>query len=428
MDLLDGFYIITNDAAGQPQPALTLTGEIFAGALLDLGIVQAGVNGGISLTVKFFWNDNSDNDGKMRVSEIIANALEDPRCIFNIHGEVSLFLEAFLKIDLFFFSFSKTWRFATITLVTFDVTCPTPVLGEMSGTTLTLNVGSRASQRMVGDTSDGSENVVVRHVDGGAGNEKVEITFAQHTQTFTGVSKIVIQDAGAGDDVLDFRGVKSPVDVHGGVGDDTIYLSDGAGSVVHGDDGNDTIIASSDPSATGVVIYGDAGNDTLTAGKVAIEIHGGDGDDVITGSPQDDKLYGDGGDDTITAGEGNDYVEGGAGNDTIDGGAGNDFILGGAGDDVINGGPGDDIVDGGDDHDVIFGGAGNDLLIGGNGDDNLYGDGGSDLLIGDEVDQVAALAISQTNAAALSGGCPPRRGCRHPCRRHQRPGPHRNGQ
>src|SRR5260221_13623570 len=66
VDLLDGFYIITNDAAGQPQPALTLTGEIFAGALLDLGIVQAGVNGGISLTVKFFWNDNSHNDGKMR--------------------------------------------------------------------------------------------------------------------------------------------------------------------------------------------------------------------------------------------------------------------------------------------------------------------------------------------------------------------------
>ena len=102
----------------------------------------------------------------MRVSEIIANALEDPRCIFNIEGSISLFLEAYLKIDLFFFSIDKTWRFATITLVTFDLSCPEPVLGEMSGATLTLNIGSRAALRLYDDTSDGPETFIVRHVDG----------------------------------------------------------------------------------------------------------------------------------------------------------------------------------------------------------------------------------------------------------------------
>ena len=89
---------------------------------------------------------------KMRVSEIISNAQQDPRCIFNIQGEISLFLEAFLKIDLFFFSIDKTWRFAEIT-PSVQSHLPEPVLADR-GATLTLNVGSRASLREEIDTND----------------------------------------------------------------------------------------------------------------------------------------------------------------------------------------------------------------------------------------------------------------------------------
>src|SRR5260221_3710585 len=47
IDLLDGFYIITKDSNGHDQPALKLTGEIFAGASIDLVIVSVTVRGGI---------------------------------------------------------------------------------------------------------------------------------------------------------------------------------------------------------------------------------------------------------------------------------------------------------------------------------------------------------------------------------------------
>jgi Ca2+-binding RTX toxin-like protein len=401
IDLLDGFYIITNDANGNRQPALTLTGEIFAGASIDLVIVSAGVRGGIDATVNFYWNDNSDNDGKMRVSEIIVNALEDPRCIFNIEGSISLFLEAYLKIDLFFFSIDKTWRFANITLVTFDLTCPEPVLGSMSGSVLTLNMGPDAGLRQVDDTSDGSETFTVRHISGAYGNETVLVTWAQHTQQFTGVSEIDA-NGGQGNDVIDLRGVLATAHVQGGPGNDTIYLSDGPNSTADGGSGDDTITASSAATATGVTIHGGDGNDTLTAGTQAITIYGDGGNDTITGSPKDDMLYGGDGNDTITGGDGNDFIDGGAGNDVIDGGNGNDFILGGAGDDVINAGPGDDVVDAGAGNDVVYGGAGNDLLIGGNGNDHLYGDGGNDLIIGDKVTTVASLPIVLANLAGLN--------------------------
>ena len=403
VDLLDGFYIITNDANGQRQPALTLTGEIFAGASIDLVIVEVGVRGGITATVNFYWNDNSDNDGKMRVSEIIANALEDPRCIFNIEGSISLFLEAYLKIDLFFFSIDKTWRFATITLVTFDLTCPEPVLGDMSGSVLTLNLGPRAADRLYDDTSDGPETFTVKHLDGSAGNETLLVTWAQHTQQFTGVSE-VNADGGQGDDTIDLRGVLSTSHVSGGAGNDTIYLSDGPNSTADGGAGDDTITASKATTATAVVIHGGDGNDTLTAGPVAITIYGDAGNDTITGSPQGDMLFGGDGDDTITAGDGNDFVDAGNGNDQLDGGNGSDLLLGGGGDDVINAGPGDDVVDGGDSNDVVYAGAGNDILVGGNGNDNLYGDGGSDLLIGDKVTSIAGTAIPYTpaNIAAVN--------------------------
>ena len=87
------------------------------------------MRGGIEVTFDFDLNDVND-DGKVRVSEIIANAQQDPRCIFDISGEISLFLEAFLKMDLFFFSIDKTWRFAEITLLEFHITCPEPVLAS----------------------------------------------------------------------------------------------------------------------------------------------------------------------------------------------------------------------------------------------------------------------------------------------------------
>ncbi|MEI7614819.1 MAG: hypothetical protein WCK63_18115, partial [Betaproteobacteria bacterium] len=46
VDLLDGFYILTNDANGNRMPALKLTGEVFAGASISLLMVEVGLNAG----------------------------------------------------------------------------------------------------------------------------------------------------------------------------------------------------------------------------------------------------------------------------------------------------------------------------------------------------------------------------------------------
>jgi Ca2+-binding RTX toxin-like protein len=412
IDILDGFYVIDFDANGNDRPELTLTGELFAGASIDLGIIEVGVRGGVFATIEFDLND-VNNDGKVRVSEIIALAEIDPRCIFNIHGEIGLFLEAFLKVDLFFFSIDKTWRFAEITLFSFDLTCPEPVLATPSGNDLLLNIGSRAGDRQEIDTSDGSERFIVKHVSGTAGGETVEVQWGNYKKEFTFSGSIIVQDAGEGDDYLDFRGVLSPVNIMtAGAGNDTIYLSDGTGSVAHGGKGNDTIIASSADTATMVKIYGDEGNDTLTAGAVAIEIHGGAGNDVITGSPESDNamlpggfggLYGDEGNDTINALDGDDYADGGAGNDTIDGGAGNDWLLGGSGNDMLYGRRGDDILEGNGGDDTLLGSSGNDLLIGGLGDDYLNGHAGIDVLIGDNYGSVKinGMTVGQTNIGDL---------------------------
>lgn len=400
LDILDGFYVLDFDASGHEQPELSLTGEIFAGASINLLIVEVGVKGGVSVTFNFDLNDVND-DGKVRVSEIIANAQQDPRCIFDISGEISLFLEAYLKVDLFFFSIEKTWRFAEITLLEFHITCPEPVLADNIGGDLYLNIGSRASDRLEIDTNDNSERVVVKHISGSSGNETVEVQWGNFKQQFTFTGSLIVEDAGQGDDYIDLRGLVSTVEVHGGVGNDTIFLSDGANSTAYGDDGNDTITASSQGNATGVVLYGGAGNDTLTGGSAAIEIHGGDGRDTITGTSQADTLYGDGGDDTISAFDGDDFVDAGAGNDTVEGSGGNDFILGGAGTDILRGSRGDDVIDGGDGDDQIYGSAGDDLLIGGDGNDKLLGHGGVDLLIGDIAGTINNIAIDYAHLSNL---------------------------
>ncbi|MCX8155585.1 MAG: hypothetical protein N3J91_03895 [Verrucomicrobiae bacterium] len=410
LDILDGFYVLDFDAQGREQPEVRLYGELFAGATIDLAIVKAGVNGGLGFEVTFDLNDIND-DGKIRVSELVANAQQDPRCIFDITGRIYLFLEAFLKVDLFFFSIDKTWRFAEITLFEIKITCPEPVLAELSGNDLYLNLGSRAARRLEVDTTDNAETFIVKHVGGAAGSESVEVQWGNWRQTFNNVARVVVPDAGQGDDYLDFRGVLSPVEVHGGPGHDTIYLGDGANSRAYGDGGNDKIYASTNAGVTGVVIYGGDGNDLLVAGPTAIRIYGGAGNDTITGSPEDDELYGDDG--TGTSSDGNDVIEGLAGNDLIRGGRGNDILRGGEGDDwlrgddgndTLYGGIGHDVLDGGGGDDKLYGGDGNDLLLGGPGSDWANGHGGIDLLIGDD-DPANPITINglPVTAANLAG-------------------------
>lgn len=143
------------------------------------------------------------------------------------------------------------------------------------------------------------------------------------------------------------------------------------------------------PSSSVVTIHAGGGNDTVWGTAFADSILAGDGDDTIDASYGNDTVFGGEGNDRLKTkdftdggeGHGDDSLVGGGGNDTIDGGEGSDTIVGEGGADSLDGGEGDD----GYDFDVLLGGVGNDslkdntgrgILVGGDGNDSVTGDGG----------------------------------------------------
>ena len=57
--IFNGFYFGDFNTADQERPEITFIAEIAAGASLGIGgFLEAGVAGGISLTVKADWNDD----------------------------------------------------------------------------------------------------------------------------------------------------------------------------------------------------------------------------------------------------------------------------------------------------------------------------------------------------------------------------------
>ena len=215
--------------------------------------------------------------------------------------------------------------------------------------------------------------------------------------------------------------------VRGGPGDDRIT---GAGAVVEGEEGDDTL--------SGSVLRGGPGADTLTGTEGNDELTGGDGPDAVTGGPGDDVLGGDYGSaapDVLDGGPGSDTVsyygspepvridiasqtggdgdrlsgfenaEGGSGADVLvgdggpnvlDGSYGRNTVLGGAGDDTVtafggsrlDGGEGDDVVDAVLGANSLEGGPGDDRLEGGFGVDQFSGGDGDDFF------QVSASAVN----------------------------------
>ena len=94
-------------------------------------------------------------------------------------------------------------------------------------------------------------------------------------------------------------------------------------------------------------------------------LHGGDGNDTLyIYDALEGSLYGEGGNDTLNGGALGDSLYGGAGNDTLNGNAGDDVLDGGPGNDTLNGGAGDDtyLFRAGSGQDVINNGGGDDLL------------------------------------------------------------------
>ena len=412
--IFNGFFIQDN-----PGPELSFDGGISAAAELNLGVARGGVGGGLFAEVNFDLFDPND-DEKVRVDELIGNVLNEikfgnpalaPIAIFDVTGEITAKLFAFLKINLLFLKINKTFDITPeIVLFSFetDFFRPPKLATELAGGDLQLNMGEFADQRLNGSLIDGDEQFFAEQVDSNtvrvwAPNLGIS---KQNAQEYDVTGKIIAL-GGEGNDVIDLSGVTANLDfeLEGGAGSDEIRAGTGVGVAT---------------------IRGGVGDD---------ELHGGGGADRIFGEAGNDKIYGNGGKDLIfgddgriresrdasnnpietwraraAATDGDDEIWGGAGGDIIFGGGGVDDIDGEAGEDLIFGDSalltadatdednpvvltiedtasglfsGSDLLKGGEDADTIFGGKGDDQIRGGAGADQLFGEAGNDLIGGE---------------------------------------------
>ncbi|HEY0638118.1 MAG TPA: calcium-binding protein [Pseudonocardiaceae bacterium] len=313
LDVLDGLFFKTVDDKGAPAPVVTLTGEIAAGAQVSVFIVKVGIEGGLRLTVGFFWNDPND-DGKFRVSEFLHAALSNPVCLFTMSGKLSLFLRLYVTIG--FSIFKKTFKFtlADVTLLDFSVEpdCdpPPPVLGGTVGDTLIVFAGKFGGEDFRGDPTWDNTNESVER-------DTVKVISLHYAQT-----------------AADPQGTDAAFDGFAVVmlGERREYLDPALRRVLVDGTGYDRPMA--------VTLVGD--------GKQLTDETAGDSPAVFD---KDAVVIGGTAGDIITAGRGLSYVDGRGGDDVIvtgdTGGAGSlAWVAGGPGSDSVTTGNGANLVAG----------------------------------------------------------------------------------
>ncbi len=198
-----------------------------------------------------------------------------------------------------------------------------------------------------------------------------------------------------------------PDTINAGAGSDFIRTSTLGGSLIKGEDDNDTIISvgpndtiyggngedSIRSQRTPALLFGEAGNDTIVA-EARATIRGGAGEDFLQGTVEANVIYGDEDADTLLGGaQRRDTLYGGKGNDAIGfflSSGGNNLSLPGAtgsvgfagneGSNYLSGNNGNDLIVGINVRDTLFGGKDNDTLRGVASSSYLSGDKGNDIL------------------------------------------------
>lgn len=284
--------------------------------------------------------------------------------------------------------------------------------------------GNRAFTRGGNDTIESGQGADTIH--GGAGHDRwvanystlnSDIELRLHPVRWTTIEATgdrlrrideVRLQTGAGDDVLDVRGVTGNHEFISGAGNDTFLVNSGH-SRFNAGAGTDKLVVDFSAATTpisqvsegwGWFRLGDkAGTRSVTWNSVEqFDITGGTGNDTLVGGAMNDRLVGTAGDNLLIGGAGFDTIIGGAGTDTweadhsalntrvvvnlnrdhsnvaqirdiealrIKTGAGNDRIIAHQGryDDVIETGLGNDVINPGLGHDRVDGGGGRNLLI-----------------------------------------------------------------
>lgn len=409
--ILDGIYLDSNYGG-----LIDFYLGAYLRAKINLGIISGGVGGGAEIYFNLGLND-PNNDGRLRIPEMIAIA----RYLDDIDAGFVDFIETVFKGSAGFKVLAEA--FATINLlftkINFDVTIFDFGLdfhfgGKPIGTTLVadlddtgghaiLNIGSRATANMSSTAADGDESVRItgphspyQLIYTNNGVEQPPITIPEDAAS-------IVIPAGEGDNVIDLRGIDSPIPTltFTGSGDDEIWLPSQGFHVVFAGGGGDTIRV--EAGATGTYwVFGEADSDTIELlggdtmvfaaddyglrDRFAVEFMGGGfsqaAAEAILANPwgsqnktlaqfketytQTTQLTANSAPDTVKLGGGDHLVFAGAGADVIE-------TLSGSGAVEIYAGAGDDEIRARGDTVLVEAGAGSDLVVLGNGTNTAYG-------------------------------------------------------
>ncbi len=217
---------------------------------------------------------------------------------------------AWVTVDLGFLGSARV-PYPTITFKSFSFTIgrlllgsapPPPVLGVVTSNVLTLNVGSRASQRNLQE-SELDEGVIIEGRGAGSVGQTIRVSMFGVTQDFDNVTSIVANTAAGNDFIEVDHAVFVPIVANLGDGAD-IFNSAGSGTAT---------------------VSGGVGDDRLSGGTAADNLSGGPGSDELTGRAGVDTINGgnDGDRYIWSAGDGNDTI-----NDTGTGGSDQVSIIG----------------------------------------------------------------------------------------------------
>ncbi len=427
-----GVFLDDLDEHGNDVPEIELSATFAAGAGVSVGIISAGLELGLRSLIDFDLRDESGT-GKVRADQIVDN-INTPICLFEVGGQLDVFLNTFLKIRLGFTSKttrSTIFEYSILRLEDiFSAVCDPdePNLADVDDGVLVVHVGPLAGERNVGLEGPGQpledEEVVIRPLNDD--NTSFSVAAFGEYEEYHGVTGRTVYG----------RNVKIVVD--GGRGDDVIQLLDGvdvAEALGDNDNPNGNDDESVIPMEANAIVCGGPGNDVIVGGR-GNDILIGDGRCVTnTGSinidlterpppddPDEDPAPGDDGNDRIYATGGDNILLGLGGDDQLHGGPGRDVLVGGSGNDILHGGD----PESGSEGDLLIGGS---LILGPSdtghlpndahvlplpdgsedpGDDQLFGGRGDDILIGDDggadVDGNVWVDQSQGGDDVLDGG------------------------
>ena len=253
------------------------------------GIVEAGIEGGLTGRVNFDFDDQlrlaPNGQVDPTIDRIYLSDVHDPACLFNINGKVTAGADLFVKVNLptpfgKITIYNERWNLFTATLFQFEFKCTPVQVASFNSTTgeLTLDTsgenGLEYSLKEVVSESDGLTYIQVSNQHGnkiGGGpilkTDLKKISFAGTSGNDSVFVDPTIQNVdidfvgGAGDDVFSVEGSHKTVSIDGGDGNDMIFGAD-TGGTYRGGDGDDAI-----SGGAGVdYIYGGAGEDTIIAG------------------------------------------------------------------------------------------------------------------------------------------------------------------